>query len=162
MLNINDVSDNEEILLLNMCDENKNGFEEAEFDKIDAEYMFLHDTLGWKEGVSDDTDTNKNNNHSNVTNVTKLAEYLLLTKQMNWQKGLKVLGKKSEIAIEKELQQIHDMEGFQPKHWHELTKEERMQALKYLIYLKEKRDGKIKGRGCADGRPQRLYTTWSN
>ena len=25
------------------------------------------------------------------------------------------------------------------------------------MYLKEKRDGKIKGRGCADGRPQRLY-----
>ena len=26
------------------------------------------------------------------------------------------------------------------------------------MYLKEKRDGKIKGRGCADGRSQRLYT----
>ena len=26
------------------------------------------------------------------------------------------------------------------------------------MYLKEKRDGRIKGRGCADGRPQRLYT----
>ena len=31
-------------------------------------------------------------------------------------------------------------------------------SLKYLMYLKEKRDGKVKGRGCADGRPQRLYT----
>eukprot|EP00975_Prorocentrum_lima_P031421 6593461-Prorocentrum_lima.AAC.1 len=27
------------------------------------------------------------------------------------------------------------------------------------MYLKEKRNGIIKGRGCADGRPQRLYTT---
>jgi hypothetical protein len=27
------------------------------------------------------------------------------------------------------------------------------------MYLKEKRDGRIKGRGCADGRPQRVYTT---
>ena len=26
------------------------------------------------------------------------------------------------------------------------------------MYLKEKRDGKVKGRGCADRRPQRLYT----
>ena len=95
------VPDNKEILLLNMCDENKNGFEEAEFDKIDAEYMFLHDTLGWKEEVSNDTDTNNNNSHSDVINVTKLAEYLLLTEQMNWQKGLKVLGEKGEIAIEK-------------------------------------------------------------
>jgi hypothetical protein len=31
-------------------------------------------------------------------------------------------------------------------------------ALKYLMYLNEKRDGNVKGRGCADGRPQRLYT----
>ena len=26
------------------------------------------------------------------------------------------------------------------------------------MYLKEKRNGKVKGRGCADGRPQQLYT----
>ena len=30
-------------------------------------------------------------------------------------------------------------------------------ALGYLIFLKEKRNGDIKGRGCADGRPQRLF-----
>ena len=70
-----------------------------------------------------------------------------------------MLGKRGEGAIEKELQQIHDMEGFQPKHWHELTREERVKALKYLMYLKEKRDGKIKGRGCDDGQSQRLYTS---
>ena len=90
--------------------------------------------------------------------VTKLSEYLFLTEQMGWKKGLKVLGEKGEEAIENELQQIHDMDGFTPKHWHQLTKEERVRALKYLMYLKEKRDGKVKGRGCADGRPQRLYT----
>ena len=117
------VPDNEEIVLLNMCDENKNGFEETKFDKIEAEYMFLHDTLGWKEGLSDVTDANNNNSPSDVTNLTKLTEYLFLTEQMNWRKGLKVLGERGEGAIEKELQQIHDMEGFQPKHWHELTKE---------------------------------------
>ena len=27
----------------------------------------------------------------------------------------------------------------------------RTKALKYLMYLKDKRDGRIKGRGCADG-----------
>ena len=78
---------------------------------------------------------------------------------MGWRKGLKVFKEKGEGAIMKELQQIHDMEGFQPKHWHELTKDERAKALKYLMYLKEKRDGRIKGRGCADGRSQRLYTS---
>ena len=150
------IPDDEEIVLLNMCDENECGYEEAEFDKLDAEYIFLHDTLGWKEGLS----TSSNSNTSDAESVTKLAEYLFLTDQMNWKKGLKVLGpEKGEPAIETELQQIHDMEGFQPKHWYDLTKEERAMALKYLMYLKEKRDGKIKGRGCADGRPQRLYTS---
>jgi hypothetical protein len=87
-----------------------------------------------------------------------LEEYLLVTEQMGWRKGLKLFKEQGEIAIQKELQQIHDVEGFQPRHWHELTTQERANALKYLMYLKEKRDGRIKGRGCADGRPQRLYT----
>jgi len=35
-----------------------------------------------------------------------------------------------------------------------LTYDERKKALRYLMFLKEKRDGSIKARGCADGRPQ--------
>ena len=50
------------------------------------------------------------------------------------------------------------MEGFQPKHWHELNADERAKALKYLMYLKEKRNGDVKGRKCADRQSQRLYT----
>ena len=53
----------------------------------------------------------------------------------------------------------NDMEGFQPKHWYELTKDERASTLKYLLYLEEKRDGLVKIRGCADGRLQKLYTS---
>jgi hypothetical protein len=85
-------------------------------------------------------------------------EYIFLTEQMNWKKGLKMFQEKGEEAITSELKQIHDMEGFQPKHWDELTRDERAKALRYLMYIKEKRDGKIKGRGCADGRSQRMYT----
>ena len=48
------------------------------------------------------------------------------------------------------------MEGKKAKG---LTREEKSKALKYLMFLKEKRCRKIKGRGCADGRPQRLYKT---
>ena len=51
-------------------------------------------------------------------------EWTFLTEQMNWKKGLKLFKEKGEEAISKELQQIHDMEGFQPKHWDELTAEE--------------------------------------
>jgi len=126
--------------------------EESDIDRIDAEYLFLTETLGWKEGLSD-------TNEKDPQNVNILAEYMFITEQMGWRKGLKLFGERGEEAIGKELQQIHDMEGFQPKHWHELTEEERAQALKYLMYLKEKRDGTVKGRGCADGRSQRMYMT---
>ena len=40
----------------------------------------------------------------------------------------------------------------------DMTIEDRRKALRYLMFLKEKRDGTIKVRGCADGRPQREYT----
>jgi hypothetical protein len=43
---------------------------------------------------------------------------------MGWKKGLKIFQEQGEIAIEKELEQIHDMDGFQPKHWFKLTKKE--------------------------------------
>jgi len=36
--------------------------------------------------------------------------------------------------------------------------DKRKKELRYLMFLKEKRDGTIKARGCADGRPQRRYT----
>ena len=38
-----------------------------------------------------------------------------------------------------------------------MSQEERKQALRYLMFIKE-RDVTIKARGCVDGRPQRLYT----
>ncbi len=133
-------------------------FEETTLDEDEAEYNFLHDTLGWGAGLQDQDQVAESTGRP-ANSVVKLAEYLFLTEQMNWKKGLKAFAERGEEAIMKELKQIHDMEGFQPKHWNELTKEERAAALKYLMYLKEKRDGKIKGRGCADGRPQRLYTS---
>ena len=40
---------------------------------------------------------------------------------------------------------------------HEVTEEIRTMALSYLMYLKRKQNGLIKGRGCANGRPQRKY-----
>ena len=43
--------------------------------------------------------------------------------------------------------------------WNDLTWDIRKQALGYLIFLKMKRSRKMKGRGCADGRPQQKYIT---
>ena len=124
---------------------------EDKFDKVEAKYMFLTKTLGQREGLDGGNDTSAD---ANLNDVTKLAEQLFLTEQIRQRKGLKLFGKTGEESVKDELQQIYDMEGFQPKHWYELTKEESTKALKYLMYLKDKRDRRIKGRGCADGRLQ--------
>jgi len=45
-----------------------------------------------------------------------------------------------------------------PKRKDERTGEDRQRALRYLMFIKEKRDGTVKARGCTDGRPQRECT----
>jgi Reverse transcriptase (RNA-dependent DNA polymerase) len=57
------------------------------------------------------------------------------------------------------MKQLEDRDVLEPRKGSLLTKEERYRALQYLMFLKKKRCGKIKARGCADGRKQRLYKT---
>jgi hypothetical protein len=46
-------------------------------------------------------------------------------------------------------------DAFAPQVGEELSEEQKKGALESLMFLKEKRDGTIKGRACADGRKQR-------
>jgi hypothetical protein len=39
-----------------------------------------------------------------------------------------------------------------------MSSHEKHNALPYLMFLKQKRNGSIKARGCADGRKERAYT----
>jgi Reverse transcriptase (RNA-dependent DNA polymerase) len=78
--------------------------------------------------------------------------------QVSMKRGLKMFGDKGREAVEAELHQLHDRKVMEPVHAESLSPEEKKKALQYLMFLKEKRCGKIKGRGCADGRKQRLYT----
>jgi hypothetical protein len=55
--------------------------------------------------------------------------------------------------------QLHDRKTIRPKCSRDLSLEEKRKALGYLIFIKQKRCGTIKGRGCADGRKQRVYKT---
>jgi Reverse transcriptase (RNA-dependent DNA polymerase)/Zinc knuckle len=77
--------------------------------------------------------------------------------QHSMKAGLKLFGERGTEAVLKELKQLHDRQVMVPKEASSLTREDRYQALSYLMFLKEKRDGAIKGRGCADGRKQRAY-----
>ena len=81
----------------------------------------------------------------------------LATAQMSMKKGIQMFGKDGVSAIKKEMQQLHDCKVMAAKHSSDLTPEQKKQALAYLMFLKCKRCGKIKGRGCADGRKQRAY-----
>ena len=69
-------------------------------------------------------------------------------------KAEKKFGKKGFDARFKEFDQLHKRTVFQPKKVSELSEEEKKKALESLIFIKEKRDGMLKGRTCADGRKQ--------
>ena len=73
---------------------------------------------------------------------------------MSFNKGMKVFKQDGEDAVANELQQVDNMNGFIPYSSEKLTKMEKKKALRYLMYLKEKRCGRIKACGCADGRKQ--------
>ena len=74
-------------------------------------------------------------------------------------KGLKLFGGKSYKVVNTEFTQIDKLGVLVPKCFSELSEEERNDALPAIVFIKEKRDGRIKGRACADGRKQRLYTS---
>ena len=82
-----------------------------------------------------------------------------VTAQMSAKAGLKVFGSEGAHALMKELRQLVTMNVMSGCDSRVLTKDQKHRALKYLMFLKEKRCGRIKGRGCADGRKQRLYKT---
>ena len=83
-------------------------------------------------------------------------EHTALT-QYSVKKGLQIFGRDGAEAVLSEMRQLHDMKALEPRRAEMLTREEKKRALEYLMFLKKKRCGRIKGRGCADGRKQRLY-----
>jgi hypothetical protein len=87
-----------------------------------------------------------------------MLEHTVMT-QYTINKGLKVFGEAGTEAVLSELEYLHDRKAVEPRSGGETTCKERHGALCYLMFLKEKRCGKIKGRGCADGRKQREYMT---
>ena len=83
--------------------------------------------------------------------------YNFLTEQMSAKAGLKKFGERGANTIMDKLRQLLYRQVMKGRKHEDLTREDKKKALQYLMFLKEKRSGKIKGRGCADGRKQRLY-----
>jgi hypothetical protein len=80
-----------------------------------------------------------------------------IMKQLSLKAGLKEWGEEAFMAAQSEMKQLHFRNTFKPKHWRELSQVQRQTVLESHIFLKQKRDGKIKGRTVAGGNNQRDY-----
>ena len=94
-----------------------------------------------------------------ITLATKGDDEVLETPQMSLKAGWRTFGDDGIKAEEKEMRQLPDRDVMRPVYKRSLMPEQRKEALAYLMFQKRKRCGKIKGRGCADGRKQRAYIT---
>ena len=83
--------------------------------------------------------------------------HMILT-QYTLSRGLQVFGHLGREAVFHEMQQLHQRKVCEPHKATDLSADQRKASLSYLMFLKQKCSGQIKGRGCADGRKQRLYT----
>jgi len=77
--------------------------------------------------------------------------------QYGLEAGLKHFGERGETAVSKELAQFNVYDVFEPLYADKLSNEDKSKALTSLIFLKEKRDGKIKARSCRNGSVQREH-----
>jgi hypothetical protein len=77
--------------------------------------------------------------------------------QLSLKAGLTEWGEEAFMAAQSEMKQLHFRNTFKPKHWRELSQVQRQTVLESHMFLKQKRDGKIKGRTVAGGNKQRDY-----
>jgi hypothetical protein len=89
--------------------------------------------------------------------LTSELEAIALT-QYTLQRGLKEFGQDGVSALGKEMEQLHVRKVAKPVDSNSLSKDQKKAALRYLMFLTKKRCGRIKARGCADGRKQRETT----
>jgi hypothetical protein len=85
----------------------------------------------------------------------KVWGYLMT--QYNLKPGLRKFGEKGAKAAIDKLTQLHIMDTWTVMDPSKITREDRMRALSLLLFLKENQTGKIKGRACINGAPQRKY-----
>ena len=79
--------------------------------------------------------------------------------QMSARAGIKKHGQPACNALTTEFAQLDCKGAYDPIQATDLTDTQRAKALRIINLIKEKRDGRLKGRSVADGRPQReLYT----
>ena len=71
--------------------------------------------------------------------------------------AVRVFGQHAVDTIIKEAKQLNDTKTITPVYAHTLSRQQKLDALRALTFVKRKRSGHYKGRTCADGRKQRSY-----
>ena len=84
-----------------------------------------------------------------------VMKYLLT--QYNLEAGLRHFKEKGIASAKGNLTQLHVIETWVPEDPTMLSRAEKVKAISYLMFLKEKRSGKVKGRACVNGAPHRAY-----
>ena len=79
--------------------------------------------------------------------------------QMSLKAALKQLGSDAEIAGIKESNQLHWWNTFVPKHYAQLTDDEKSKVLESHMFVVKKRTGETKARLVGGGNKQREYLT---
>jgi hypothetical protein len=92
------------------------------------------------------------------TKMTADLEEIAMT-QYTLKRGLKEFGNNGLVALGKEMKQLHTRKVAKPVDGNSLTHEQKQATLRYLMFLSKKRCGRVKARGCADGRKQRETTS---
>ncbi len=108
------------------------------------------------------TDMVDNTTHVNNPELISSSEeemmvwgYMMM--QYNLKAGLRKFGDKGKMEAMEEMTQLPIMDTWKAMDPAKLSREEQMQALSSLLFLKEKQTGKIKGRACLNGAPQWAY-----
>ena len=80
-----------------------------------------------------------------------------ITDQTTAKQGLKHFGSAGSEAIMNELEQLIYRKVMEGHHARQLSTTAKKAALHYLMFLKQKHCGQIKGQGCAAGQKQCIY-----
>ena len=81
----------------------------------------------------------------------------VITTQLSLNMGLKTWKDKGRSAAQAEMKQLHMRDTFIPKHYKDLDVVQRKSILESRMFLKEKKNGDIKGRTVARGNKQRDF-----
>ena len=81
----------------------------------------------------------------------------VIMKKLSLKMGLKTWKDKGRSAAKAEMKQLHMRDTFIPKHYKYLDTVQRKSILEYHMFLKEKKNGDIKGRTVAGGNKQRDF-----